>query len=173
MTVANRPPPSAIDCWFHRCNSSTLSALSICAPLLAFSQTTPSDDEVRKVVQFYYQGKSGVYLVDIKLCEGIHKEGDVKNNCKDEITSGEIFSGDEVVVWMHFFAPDGAKETMLVQYNRNGITRRTSSHNVRGAIRYRVWVPFKVAKAGNWDVKVVYDRETETKIMGTIPILVK
>lgn len=150
-----------------------VAAVSIWAPLLAFAQTTPSADEVRKVVQFYYNGKSGVYLIDIKLCEGVHKEGEQKNNCKDEITSGEIFTGDEAVVWMHFFAPDGAKETVLVQYNRNGITRRTSSHNVRGAIRYRVWVPFKVEKAGAWDVKVVYDGETETKIMGTIPIKVK
>ncbi len=152
---------------------SILAMLSICAPFLAFSQTTPSADEVRKVVQFYYNGKSGVYLVDIKLCEGVYKEGEQKNNCKDEITSGEVFSGDEVIVWMHFFAPDGAKETVLVQYNRNGITRRTSSHTVRGAVRYRVWVPFKVEKAGNWDVKVVYDGETDTKIMGTIPIKVK
>ena len=150
-----------------------LAVVSICVPFLAFSQTTPSDDEVRKVVQFYYTGKSGVYLIDIKLCEGVHKEGGQKNNCKDEITSGEIFSGDEVVVWMHFFAPDGAKESVLIQFNRNGITRSTSSRDVRGAIRYRVWVPFKQSKAGNWDVKVVYDGESDTKILGTIPIKVK
>lgn len=150
-----------------------VAAVSIWAPLLAFAQTTPSADEVRKVVQFYYNGKTGVYLIDIKLCEGVFKEGEQKNNCKDEITSGEIFTGDDAVVWMHFFAPDGAKETVLVQYNRNGITRRTSSRKVRGAIRYRVWVPFKVDKAGSWDVKVIYDGETETKIMGTIPIKVK
>ena len=46
----------------------------------------PSAEEVRKVMDYYYNGVDGApVLVDFKLCQNIHREGVEKNNCQDEI----------------------------------------------------------------------------------------
>ncbi len=51
-----------------------------------FAQSVPSPDEAFAVIDFYNNGKGkGVVMMESKICKDIHREGDLKYECKNEI----------------------------------------------------------------------------------------
>ncbi len=72
-------------------------------PISVMAQEVPTPDEVKKVLDFYYNGQaSGLVLYDSKFCQDIHREGDEKNECAGEITDTPITKGAPVYLWMAY-----------------------------------------------------------------------
>jgi hypothetical protein len=134
----------------------------------AYAVDSPTTQEIQKVVNFYFNGQGGgVVLVEHKLCEGIHKEGDEKYNCKNEIPTGSIAKGEKGILWMNFFGPEGDKYDVLVQFSRGGLVRHTTPLKVAGAFRYRANASLLTKKPGNWTVKIFNDAGDEAKLLAT------
>lgn len=135
----------------------------------------PSTQEVKKVLDFYYNGKGmGVVLIDAKLCRDVHREGDEKNECAGEITNEAISKGDTVNLWMAFMVPIGdEKQKILVQFDQGGVTRSVKNMTVTGSLRYRTWRKVTLNRAGVWDIKIVHDRDDGATVLGNISATVE
>jgi len=139
-------------------------------PLTALAQGRPTAEEVRKVINFFYEGEHGAVLIDVKICRGVHDDGEMKHECKDDITRETIQVDEEVLVWMNFFAPLNKKQNILIQFNKNGVTRDTKELAITGATRYRSWLKFKPSSAGRWEVKIYYDGESGAEVLSALPV---
>ncbi len=142
-------------------------------PGMIFAQDIPTPDEALRVVDFYYNGKgNGVILMESKICKGVHREGSLKNECKNEIIEfGEmkadgsapgifhkIKKGDSAYIWMTYLVPMGAEEKIFLRYNFKGATKSTSSKmSIKNSIRYRTWRKFTPNSKGIWEVEVFHD----------------
>lgn len=153
-------------------------ALTICTiPFLLAAQDIPTPAEAQKFLEFYYNGKgNGAVLVESKLCKDVHKEGNLKYECKNEIiefgpltddgTPPEVFhkinKGDSIYVWMAFLVPVGAEEKIFIQYSKDGSAKRKSRMmKVQGSVRYRTWSKFTPSSAGDWNIDIFLNDEIE------------
>ncbi len=157
-------------------------------PAFLAAQDIPTSDEVRRVMEFYNDGQGqGIVLIDSKVCQEINKEGPEKFNCKNEIiefVKGSDASappevkhktkvGESLFIWMAYMVPKGDEENIIVQYNRSGITRRSSNLAVKGSIRYRTWSKFTPRKEGNWEVKILHDTGDAPKELNSFNLIVE
>ncbi len=134
----------------------TLTLALAIAPM-AHGAGKPSPDEASKVMDYYYSDASEPLLVDFKLCESVHQEGDEKHNCKNEIDRGQVEAGSEVYLWMKYLVPREASATVLTQLNHDGITRRTYRRELDGALRYRTWHTTQFKDTGKWEVSIFHE----------------
>ncbi|MDH5178927.1 MAG: hypothetical protein OEZ39_00260 [Gammaproteobacteria bacterium] len=127
----------------------------------------PTTDEVRKVLDFYYQGQGlGVVLIDSKMCSEIGKEGDLKNECVGELTA--IKKDESINMWFAFLIPNGTeKQKILIQFETGGLTRMVKEIEATGSIRYRTWRKVDFDRAGEWTASIFLDSPAGTKKIGS------
>lgn len=149
------------------CFAVLISASAIAAEL-------PSQTEVKKVFDFYYYGQGkGVVLIDAKFCRGVHKEGEEKNNCKDDLTGQTVAAGEEIYLWMAYIVPKGDdKQNIIIQLYQGTIPRNMKTLQVSGALRYRTWRKYTVKKPGTWSVRIRHDKGENAPLLGTTMITV-
>lgn len=145
--------------------------------LLSFSVYAvemPTTAEAKKVLDFYYEGQGmGVVLIDSKWCTEVEKEGDNKNNCKDEVNPASVQTDQELTLWMAFLVPsDDPEQHIIIQFEHNGIARMVKDVTVSGSIRYRTWRSVKFNKAGDWTVKIVHEKGDDVRILSTQTVTV-
>lgn len=144
-------------------------------PILAAAADKPSPEEVKKVLDYYYHGKGmGPVLVDVKICRDVQREGDEKNECAGDLSGQSVKKGDSVYVWMAFMAPMGEEaQTIMVQYEMNGVTRAVKNAQVAGGLRGRTWQKFTFDKVGSWKLKLVHDTGSGADVLGTRDVTVE
>jgi hypothetical protein len=131
-------------------------------PTMSFAQEKPTSDEVRKVVQYYFNGKGrGAILMDYKLCQIIYKEGARKNECKLGIINTTIKKGQEVFLWLNFLVPVGDEAEVLLEYKRKNKVRKIQNISIPKSFRYRTWRKILTNKAGKWTINIF--QETDDK----------
>lgn len=142
----------------------------------ASSVEPPSIEEAKKVINYLYNGKAGLFLIDMKLCQEVPlaKGSENRFGCVEELTSGNVLAGETVMVWMHFFAPQGTKQQAILIYKRGLTPKGTRNLNIGGGTRYRRWRKFTPDKAGKWEIQVVFEPEEGDAIMlGRLPVQVQ
>ncbi len=168
-------------------NIRLLSVLAaILLPLYLFAQDLPTAAEVRKVLEFYNNGQGqGIVLSDSKLCADVHKEGENKYECKDEIiefgegdgsspeVTHKIKKGDSILVWMSFMVPVGDEANIIVQYSLGGTARYSSKASVKSSIRYRTWKKYTPRSAGKWEIKIFHDLGEKTRELNSFELTVE
>ena len=138
------------------------------------SAQAPSPMEVKKVLDYYYQGQTQPpILVDLKLCESIFKEGDEKNNCENVIDVNSITNGTSANIWMNFLVPKDTTASILIQLNQKGITRATRNTSISGSFRYRTWKKVTFNRTGDWTLKVFYENEDDVQELYSATLNVK
>ena len=150
-------------------------SVAFMVPLGSSAADKPTSDEARKVVDFYFNGKGlGVVLSESKICNGIEREGDMKNECAGEISGTPAKKGEAVYVWMAYMVPSGDEsQNIIVQFEHNGVTRMVKNLSVKGSLRYRTWRKVVFEKVGNWTVKIVHDKGDSTEELGTLNVIVE
>ena len=134
----------------------------------AAAQDRPSAEEVRKVVDYYYNGQSrGVILAEHFLCTEVALEGDDKNDCRAKHALPAVAQGAEMLLWMNFLVPSGDEADILVLFSRKNRVRSTAKIAVKGAIRYRTWKKIPTAKVGDWQVTVLQEIGAEDLELAT------
>lgn len=142
----------------------------------ASSVEAPSLEEARKVINYLYNAKEGIFLIDIKLCQEVPlaKGSENRYGCVEELKSGNVLAGETVMVWMHYFAPVNTNQKVILVYKRGFTPKGTQTLNVAGGPRYRRWRKFTPDKAGKWEVQVIFEPETGDAVMlGRLPVTVQ
>lgn len=146
-----------------------IGSLFLCLPLLALAQDKPTAAEVRKVIDYYYQGKGkGVIPMEYKLCQQISEQGENKNNCEIEIPAGKIPKGQDAYVWMKFLVPAEDQAKILLQFSRNNLVRDTSNVSLTGATRYRTWKKLPTDTAGDWSINIIEEMDNGDQNIGKL-----
>lgn len=130
------------------------------AALLSFAaHAKPSPEEVKRVVDYYQNGKDqGVVLADVKLCEAVPTEGELKNECQGERDPLALTVGEPVTVWMMFMVPSGMdQQDIMLQLNYQGLTRAVEKATVASSLRYRVWRKVTLDRPGEWTASIIHD----------------
>ncbi len=144
-----------------------LSLVLLCLPALGLAQTTPTPEEARKVVDYYFNGKGqGVLLVDYKLCQQVPKKGAGKYECKKALTSRQVGKGQQVFLWMNFLVPAQEKATILLQFERRKVVRKTIDLSLSGSLRHRTWKRIPTNKVGTWRVTVLQETDDADLTIG-------
>ena len=134
----------------------------------AAAQDRPAAEEVRQVVDYYYNGQGrGVILAEHFLCTEVALEGDDKNDCRTKHALPAVAQGAEMLLWMNFLVPSGDEADILVLFARKGHVRSTAKIAVKGAIRYRTWKKVPTAKVGEWQVTVLQEMGEEDLELAT------
>ena len=123
----------------------------------AFAVEAPSPDTAASVVDYYYSDASQPVLIDFKLCQGVHEEGENKHNCKNEISEGELHEGMQAYLWMKFLVPREASPQILMQVSHKGVTRDTMKRQLDGAVRFRTWNVVELSRSGDWQAQVFHE----------------
>ncbi len=146
-----------------------LSILLAYLPTMSFAQDKPSSDEVRKVVQYYFNGKGqGAILMDFNLCQIIHKEGARKNECKLGIANKKIKKGQEVFLWLNFLVPVGDEAEVLLEYKRKEKVRKIQNISIPKSFRYRTWRKIPTNKSGNWTINIFQEADDKDLDLGSL-----
>lgn len=146
------------------------------APVLAQAgDGRPSPEEAKKVLDYYYHGKGmGPVLLETKVCRDVQREGDEKNECAGDLAGQSVKKGDSAYVWMAFMAPNGEEaQTVMVQFELNGVTRSVKNVQVAGQLRGRTWLKYTFDKVGTWKIKMVRDTGSGADELGTRDVTVE
>lgn len=156
-------------------NKILLTFISLVFSFSAAAAELPTSDEVKKVLDFYYDGKGlGVVLIEAKMCRDIEREGDLKNECAGQIAGQPINKGDEVYLWMSFMVPSGdEKQKIIVQFDNGGVTRMVRNLEISGSLRYRTWRKLVFDRSGQWSAKIVHDQEAGARELGQVSFTVQ
>lgn len=118
-----------------------------------FAVDTPTPAEAKKVLDFYYNG-DGVVLADMVICEKV-----VSNQPVNPVDPAMLVKGQKYMVWMSYVVPQNAKnESILIQFNKNGVTRSLKNATVNGSFRYRTWKGFSPSSAGTWEIVISHEK---------------
>ena len=143
--------------------------LLLCLPFGAMAQEKPTAAEVRKVIDYYYQGKGkGVVPMEYKLCQQIAEQGVNKNNCEVEIPGGKVKKGEDAYVWMKFLVPADDQAKILLQFSRDKLVRDTSNVTLTGATRYRTWKKLPTDTPGEWRINIVEEMSNGDEQIGQL-----
>ncbi len=145
----------------------------VLTPLLASGE--PTGHEIQKVLDFYYADPPGSpILVEIRVCEDVATQGELKNECQKTLSPQAIEVGKAGYLWINFMVPKGAdKAKILIQFDHDGVTRLTRHVDLAGAIRFRTWKKFSLDRPGKWSVKVLHDRADGVKSIGDLELHAK
>jgi len=126
--------------------------IALICPVILFAQEKPSQAEIKKVINYYYNG-TGVALGDYAICEK------VESNMPVGITEpGALKANTTYMFWMAYLVPQNQEaQNVIIQYNQGGITRKTKNVSVSSSIRYRTWAGLTLS-AGTWEVVVIHDK---------------
>lgn len=152
-----------------------LGLMLVLTPLMAFASAKPSQEEVKKVVDYYFHGKGmGPVLLDAKFCRDIQREGDEKSECAGDLSAQAIKKGESVYVWMAYMVPQGDEaQNIIVQFENGGVTRMVKNQQVTGQLRFRTWLKVTFDKVGPWKVKIVHDTGSSADPLGMIEATVE
>lgn len=139
-------------------------------PLSATAQDRPSPEEAQRFLEFYYNGE-GVVLAAVQICEEVPREGDRQYACVGEVAPDAVQTGTDYALRMVYVVPqDVEQETIIVQYNRNGVTRAVDEVTVSGSIRYRTWTQFNLAQPGAWQFQILRDAGDDVESLHTLEV---
>ena len=148
-----------------------LSLFTSAASSAVLNQPTPT--EIQRVLDYYYNGiGQAPILTELKLCDGVIKEGENKNNCRNEISPSAVTLDTDVFIWMNFLVPKNTTANILLQLNHKGITRITRSTEMTNSIRYRTWSNVRFSRTGDWVLKVFYENGDDVRELyaGTVTV---
>ena len=138
-------------------------------PASIMAQEKPAAAEVRKVVEYYHQGKGqGAILVAHRLCTQIYEEGPLKYECQEVATAGQIQKDSEVYLWMNYLVPTGDTADIIIHYKRNNKVRSVSDFELPGSLRYRIWKKIPTEKAGDWQVDIIQEMQDTDLNLGDL-----
>ena len=127
---------------------------------MVIAQEKPTSAEVKKVLDYYFQGRGqSAILVESKLCQRVSEQGETKNECVVEMADARIAKGKDAYLWMNFLVPAGDQANILVQYSRMDRVRDTSTVSLRAATRYRTWKKIPTSTVGDWKVNIVQEMD--------------
>lgn len=150
-------------------NVIALSVVLACLPAAGFAQEKPTPAEVKKVVEYYFNGKGhGAIPIEYKLCQEVSQQGETKNECVSELSNAKIEKGKDAYLWMNFLVPAGDEAKILLQYSRMDKVRETSNVSLAGATRYRTWKKIPTSTAGDWQVNIVQELESSDLEIGKL-----
>ncbi len=140
----------------------------------ALSQAKPTPDQVKSVIDFYFNGQDqGVLLADVKLCDEIYAEGDQKNECMEIRNTTSLKKGEETNLWMMFMVPsDVDPQNIMVQFNYGGVTMSVRKTAISSSLRYRTWKKIKLDRTGEWDVKILHDKGDDLELLKEMKLTV-
>jgi len=144
-------------------------ALLMCVPALASANDAPDANKVREVLNYYHSG-SAVTLVEYKLCSGIVKEGEDKNECAEVIEGSSLEKRSKVYLWMNYFVPGDhtEKANVLLQYKYKGKAMDGTELSMPQSVRYRTWRLLPTRKSGDWQISIEQENENGYSNIDTI-----
>lgn len=143
------------------------------APIANSATEIPTADEILKVSEYFYKGSpEDIVLADLRICGDIVKKGKNKNECLNQKES--LRAKTKNYLWMHFAAPKGVKvDKLIVHFNHGNLTHFAKPIAITGSLRYRVWTPFWLKHAGQWEVKILHQEGSEVRELGSTMLTVK
>lgn len=124
----------------------------------ADTKPPPSGDEVRRVLDYYYNGKDrGPALVDLKPClkvDSVGKDNNSKNECAEFVT-GPVKKDTTVHGWSYWYLPEGANyDDVVMQFLHNNDVRTTVDLKLNQPGRNRTWRSTTASKKGKWTIRI-------------------
>jgi len=138
--------------------------------LSASAVEKPTAAEVKKVLDFYYQGQGqGVVLIESMFCREVATSGENKNECIDPpLSNTSISKGETVNLWMAYMIPNkDEKQNIIIQFEQGSITRMVKDIQLGGSFRYRTWRKVKLNRAGEWTIKIILDQGNNSSLLAT------
>ncbi len=122
------------------------------------AQPPPPADEIRRVLDYYYNGKDrGPALIDLKACLKVDgtKGSPTLNECTDEV-KGTVKLNAMLHGWTAWYVPKGASyDDVTLVFLHDGQVRQTLDIKLDGEGRTRTWRTQQVTKKGKWTIKVM------------------
>jgi len=145
---------------------------AISLSVLGLSTERPSGDQVKQVLQYYYQGGEDVapVLVDYKVCENVYREGDEKNNCENELDINNISVDEPFYFWANFMVPSENGNNLLMHVNTKGLTRAMFDIKLSQSIRYRNFNRLTFNKVGAWEIKIYMETQDDVVELESIAV---
>lgn len=149
-----------------------LIAITLCgsAALASEESALPSKEELKKVIRYYYEGKSlGPILLEVKACTRVDfdKNSPTKHECVEEVKS-PIAKGSHVHAWTLWTVPEGGQyDDAAIQYLHEGTVKASIDLNLTAALRSRAFRANALSKAGQWEIRVV----RQGKVLGSVSFL--
>lgn len=139
------------------CTTAALAQDAGAAPA-APAQPPPPADEVRRVLDYYFNGKDrGPTLVELKACLKVdsQKDSPTRFDCVEEV-KGPVKVNTTVHGWTMWFLPKGANyDDVTVQFAHEGTVRSTVDVKLDTEMRARTWRSQNMTKKGKWTISVV------------------
>ena len=129
------------------------------APLAARADSAPTSEDVKKVVEYYKNGKDGgPILAEIKPCLKVDttKGSATIWECIEPVTA-KVKKDTTVHAWMNWLVPkDGKYDDLTVQWLFNGEVRSADDMALNSSSYAGPYFKSKtVNKVGKWEVKVL------------------
>lgn len=122
------------------------------------AQPPPPADEVRRVLDYYFNGKDrGPTLVELKACLKVDsaKDSPTRFDCVEEV-KGPVKVNTTVHGWTMWFLPKGANyDDVTLQFAHEGTVRSTVDVKLDTEMRARTWRSQSLTKKGKWTISVV------------------
>ena len=129
----------------------------------------PAADSVRNVWKFFNEGQGqGVVLAEAKLCLDVHKSGEQKSECTEEIPAEGVKVGTTVMVWQAYIVPKGdTYDDLAIQVKHDDVIRETRDVKVDGkSWRTRTWNGVRLTKPGKWNLVIMRGEQ----VLKSIPV---
>lgn len=128
------------------------------APAAAPGAPPPPADEIRRVIDYFYNGKDrGPALLDVKACLKVdgEKNSTTKFECVEPV-NGPVKVDTTVHGWTQWYLPEGSKyDDVVLQFIHEGQVRSTIDVALTSSGRTRTWRSSKLTKKGKWTLKVL------------------
>lgn len=137
------------------------------AAVYAEELPAPTTEELKKVIRYYYEGKSlGPILIEVKACTRIDfdKSSPTKHECLEEVKS-PVARGTHVHAWTLWTVPEGGQyDDAAIQYVHEGTVKASIDLNLTPSLRSRAFRANALSKAGQWEIRVV----RQGKVLGSV-----
>lgn len=136
----------------------------VCLMILSTTSfaVTPVSKEVKKVVDYYYNGKAkGPLLVDFVPCLKVNLDpkSSSQYSCKTR-AKGSLKKGTKISAWTNWLVPEkGNYDDIMIQFVHDGIVRSTQDITLNAGIRKRAFRTIALNKTGKWQIKVLRNRK--------------
>lgn len=133
----------------------TLSLVAVCAlPALA-APSKPSPDEVKKVFDYFNEGKGGgPVLLELTPCLNVgRKEGVAKKLCVEPVT-GPVPAGTTVFAFTSFFVPADDSYEISFEWVQGSEITTTKSASISTGYAYGTWKGTTLRKAGEYTIRI-------------------
>ncbi len=118
----------------------------------------PPAAEVRRVLDYYYNGKDrGPVLVELKACLKVDgtRDSPTRFECLEEV-KGPVKVNTPIHGWTMWLLPKGANyDDVTLQFAHEGTVRSTIDMKLDTEMRVRTWRSQILTKKGKWTISVV------------------